>query len=144
MSGTDLYLSLNGQWASKNLDASEKFSLGGGTGVRAYPAGEASGDQGAILTLETRTSISGLSDRLPGQLQLIGFVDMGSVSINRFPWDATSANSRELRGAGLGLNWIGPGNLFIKAYWAFKLGDAVATSAPDASSRFWLQILKAF
>ena len=144
MSGTDLYLSLNGQWASKNLDASEKFSLGGGTGVRAYPAGEASGDQGAILTLETRTNISGLSDRLPGQLQLIGFVDMGSVSINRFPWDTTSANSRELRGAGLGLNWIGPGNLFIKAYWAFKLGDAVATSAPDASSRFWLQILKAF
>ena len=142
--GTDLFVTLNGQWASKNLDASEKFSLGGGTGVRAYPAGEASGDLGAILTLETRTNISGWIDRLPGQLQLIGFVDMGSVSINRFPWDATSANSRELRGAGLGLNWIGPGNMFLKAYWAFKLGDAVATSAPDASSRFWLQILKAF
>ena len=142
--GTDLFVTLNGQWASKNLDASEKFSLGGGTGVRAYPAGEASGDLGAILTLETRTNISGLIDRLPGQLQLIGFVDMGSVSINRLPWDATSANSRELSGAGLGLNWIGPGNVFIKAYWAFKLGDAVATSAPDASSRFWLQILKAF
>ena len=144
MSGTDLYVSLNGQWASKNLDASEKFSLGGGTGVRAYPAGEASGDVGAILTLETRTNISGLIDRLPGQLQLIGFVDMGSVSINRFPWDAVSSNSRELSGAGLGLNWIGPSNMFLKAYWAFKLGDAVATSAPDASSRFWLQILKAF
>jgi hemolysin activation/secretion protein len=112
--------------------------------VRAFPAGEASGDQGAILTLETRTNISGFIDRLPGQLQLIGFVDMGSVSINRFPWDAVSSNSRELSGAGLGLNWIGPSNMFLKAYWAFKLGDAVATSAPDASSRFWLQILKAF
>jgi len=142
--GTDLYVSLNGQWASKNLDASEKFSLGGGTGVRAYPAGEASGDQGAILTLETRTSINGFIDRLPGQLQLIAFVDMGSVTINRFPWDAVSSNGRELRSAGLGLSWSGPGNMFLKAYWAFKLGDAVATSAPDASGRFWLQFVKAF
>ncbi|MBK6591498.1 MAG: ShlB/FhaC/HecB family hemolysin secretion/activation protein [Burkholderiales bacterium] len=142
--GTDLYVSVNGQWSSKNLDASEKFSLGGGTGVRAYPAGEASGDQGAILTLETRTNFSGSFNRLPGQLQWIGFIDIGSVSVNRSPWDAVSTNSRELRGAGLGLNWIGPSNMFMKAYWAFKLGDAVATSAPDASGRFWLQLIKAF
>jgi len=142
--GTDLYLSVNGQWASKNLDASEKFSLGGGGGVRAYPAGEASGDQGILLTLETRTNISGLIDRLPGQLQLVGFFDMGSVSINRFPWDASSKNSRELTGAGLGLNWFCAGNVLIRAYWAFKLGDGVATSAPDAAGRFWLQLMKSF
>jgi len=142
--GTDLYLSVYGQWASKNLDASEKFSLGGGGGVRAYPAGEATGDQGILVTLETRTNIGGFTDRLPGQLQLIGFIDMGSVSINRFPWDSTAMNSRTLSGAGLGLNWISASNLMIKAYWAFKLGDAVAMSAPDAPGRFWLQIIKTF
>jgi hemolysin activation/secretion protein len=34
---------LSGQWADKNLDSSEKFLLGGSTGVRAYPSGEGSG-----------------------------------------------------------------------------------------------------
>ena len=41
-----LYLSYSRQWATKNLDSSEKFSLGGPYGVRAYPVGEASGDDG--------------------------------------------------------------------------------------------------
>ncbi|TXT35020.1 MAG: fhaC3 [Comamonadaceae bacterium] len=47
-----LLLSLNGQRASKNLNSSEKFSLGGASGVRAYPQGEGSGDQGWLLSLE--------------------------------------------------------------------------------------------
>src|SRR5699024_6918706 len=37
---------LQGQWSDDNLDSSEKFSLGGAHGVRAYPQGEASGDRG--------------------------------------------------------------------------------------------------
>jgi hypothetical protein len=41
-----LLLAVNGQQASKNLDSSEKFVLGGINGVRAYPQGEASGDEG--------------------------------------------------------------------------------------------------
>jgi hemolysin activation/secretion protein len=36
---TFLSVSLSGQTANKNLDSSEKFSLGGINGVRAYPAG---------------------------------------------------------------------------------------------------------
>ena len=33
-----LYLSYSRQWAEKNLDSSEKFSLGGPSGVRAIPS----------------------------------------------------------------------------------------------------------
>ena len=40
------------QFSNKNLDSSEQLSLGGITGVRAYPSGEASGDQGYKLTTE--------------------------------------------------------------------------------------------
>jgi hemolysin activation/secretion protein len=41
-----LYATINGQQASGNLDSSEKFILGGLAGIRAYPIGEASGDNG--------------------------------------------------------------------------------------------------
>ncbi|MBV9191772.1 MAG: ShlB/FhaC/HecB family hemolysin secretion/activation protein, partial [Betaproteobacteria bacterium] len=49
-----LYAGLSGQFASKNLDSSEKFALGGPTGVRAYPTGEAVGDEGLLANLELR------------------------------------------------------------------------------------------
>ena len=53
---TLISISINGQQASKNLDSSEKFSLGGPTGVRAYPTGEASGDEGFKVIAELRHS----------------------------------------------------------------------------------------
>ena len=39
------------QLSSKNLDSSEKFTLGGIGGVEAYPSGEASGDEGRKISL---------------------------------------------------------------------------------------------
>lgn len=142
--GTDIYWSVTGQWASKNLDASEKISLGGASGVRAYPTGEATGDQGTLFSLETRTNITSHFDGLSGQLYLIGFVDAGSVTLNRIPWDLTAVNSRSLSGAGLGVNWISANNLVLKFYCAFPLGKEVATSAPDVPVRIWLQMSKTF
>lgn len=139
---TALFVGLSGQWASKNLDASEKFSLGGATGVRAYPSGEASGDEGALLALESRTDVTGWLDGLPGQLQLIGFLDAGTVSLNKNPWDDTTSNRRVLRGGGLGVNYVAPGNWVLKAYYAFKWGTEPATSAPDVPGRLWVQAQK--
>lgn len=138
-----LSAAINGQLASKNLDASEKMELGGMYGVRAYPEGEAYGDQGYVLTLEARWLLPKLSERLPGQVQLIGFVDAGSVTINKNPWVAVQ-NQRTLSGAGVGVNWFESGNFMVRAYYAFKLGSEVATSAPDADGRFWIQAVKYF
>lgn len=138
-----LSAAINGQLASKNLDASEKMELGGMYGVRAYPEGEAYGDQGYVLTLEARWLLPKLSERLPGQVQLIGFVDTGSVTINKNPWVAVQ-NQRTLSGAGVGVNWFESGNFMVRAYYAFKLGSEVATSAPDADGRFWIQAVKYF
>jgi hemolysin activation/secretion protein len=95
---TFLSVALSGQWASKNLDSSEKFLLGGIDGVRAYPQGEGVGDEGYLLRLELR------HDFLPG-LQAIAFYDMGSVTINKMPFTfPATANTRDLAGAGFGLN----------------------------------------
>jgi len=52
--GLDLYGRISAQWASKNLDSSQKFGLGGCNGVRAYPSGEGYGDSGALAQIELR------------------------------------------------------------------------------------------
>lgn len=56
------YGHLSGQLANKNLDGSAKFSLGGPNGVRAYPAGEGSADEGALMKLELRWQPKRLAD----------------------------------------------------------------------------------
>jgi hemolysin activation/secretion protein len=138
-----LYALLNGQFSSKNLDVSEKMELGGMYAVRAYPEGEAFADQGYVLNVEARTQLPDFYPQLYGQMQLIGFVDSGTASVNKHPW-SVGTNSRTLSGAGIGLNWTGSDNLVVKAYFARKLGNEQATSVNDSSSRLWLQAVKAF
>jgi len=138
-----LYAGINGQVASKNLDTSEKMELGGMYAVRAYPEGEAYADQGYVLNLEARMQLPKFSERQLGQVQLIGFVDTGSVTINKNPW-APGDNRRTLSGAGVGLNWSDTNNFMVRAYYARKLGNETATSAPDKSGRFWIQAVKYF
>ncbi|WP_426148721.1 ShlB/FhaC/HecB family hemolysin secretion/activation protein [Polaromonas sp. DSR2-3-2] len=138
-----LYAGLSGQVASKNLDVSEKMELGGMYGVRAYPAGEAYADQGYVLTLEARLRLP-TPIQLPGQVQLIGFVDTGSVTINKNPWPQAGPNRRTLSGAGVGLNWSAANNFLVRAFYAHKLGNEAAKSAPDKSGRFWIQAVKYF
>lgn len=138
-----LSASINGQLASKNLDSSEKMELGGMYGVRAYPEGEAYADEGYVLSLEARWLMPKIADKLPGQVQLIGFIDTGSVTLNKNPWVA-GPNQRTLSGAGFGLNWFESSNFMVRVYYAFKLGNEAATSAPDADGRFWIQAVKYF
>lgn len=90
-----LYLRYSGQWASKNLDASEKFNVGGFYGVRAYPLGEASGDRGWLTQLELRYAI--------GKMTPFAFYDSGRSKANAQPWDANSNADRSISGGGLGL-----------------------------------------
>ena len=134
---------IHGQLASKNLDVSEKMELGGMYAIRAYPEGEAYADEGYVITLEGRVLLPRFSGSWPGQMQLIGFVDTGRVTINKNPW-VIGPNERTLSGAGVGINWSGTNNFMVRAYYAFKLGNESATSGPDASGRFWIQAVKYF
>jgi hemolysin activation/secretion protein len=94
-----LWLSLNGQNASTNLDSSEKFSLGGVNGVRAYSALEGTGDSGWLATVEWRYMPR------PGW-QMLAFYDHGQSRVNRTAFAGAAAlNDITLKGVGLGLNW---------------------------------------
>ncbi|WP_025390409.1 ShlB/FhaC/HecB family hemolysin secretion/activation protein [Pseudomonas syringae] len=136
-----LYGAVNGQVASKNLDISEKMYLGGIDGVRAYPQGEAFGDEGYLATVEARYLLPPFSGM--GQVQLVSFVDTGTVTLNENRWDG-SDRTRTLSGAGVGINWFDFNNYSVKTYYAQKLGGETATSAPDSSGRFWVQVVKYF
>lgn len=136
-----LYGAVNGQVASKNLDISEKMYLGGIDGVRAYPQGEAFGDEGYLATVEARYLLPPFSGM--GQVQLVSFVDTGTVTLNENRWD-NSDRTRTLSGAGVGINWFDFNNYSVKTYYAQKLGGETATSAPDSNGRFWVQVVKYF
>jgi len=137
------YASVAGQVASKNLDISEKMSLGGMNAVRAYPEGEAYADEGLLLTLEGRMLLPGLPQRMPGQVQLAAFVDAGSVKTDARPWSGAD-NHRTLYGAGVGVLWAEAGNFMVRASYARRLDSEPATSAPDKSGRVWVQLVKYF
>lgn len=138
-----LSASVTGQLASGNLDPSEKMVLGGMDGIRAYPQGEAFGDEGYLVNLEARLLLAGLSAQVPGQVHLLGFVDAGHITVDKEPWYA-GPNSRSLSGTGVGATWGDPGNFLVRTYYARKLGSEDAISAPDKSGRFWIQAIKYF
>ena len=139
-----LYLSYHRQWASKNLDSSEKMSLGGPNGVRAYPVGEASGDDGWRWTSELRWNLP-TREGDENVWQLIAFADGGHVNLyhNKLP-GYTGVAGRSLYGAGVGVNWSNQANWVARAYYAWKIGSEDAVSDTDRSGRFWLQIYKFF
>lgn len=133
----NLHMSFAGQLASKNLDSSEKLSLGGPSGVRAYPVNEASGDEGYVATGELRWNLP------EPNVQMTAFVDCGHVKLNKNPYSA-DANGRTLAGYGLGFIFSRPGDYVLRLDYSWKLSGSAATSDTDRSGRFWLQGVKYF
>lgn len=149
--GLSLQGTLSGQRASKNLDSSEKFSLGGPDGVRAYPISEGSGSEGDLLNAELRWQWPASTGC--GACVLSAFYDWGRVTVNRQnDWvGAATLNRYSLRGYGLAMGWQGPGGLSLSATWARRHGTnpnpTAAGTDQDGSSpgnRFWLSASLSF
>jgi len=141
------WASLNGQFAGKNLDSSEKMSLGGPSGVRAYPVLEGNGDEGWLATLEARYNIH-------PEVQVSAFYDHGWIRLSH---DANYTgsplvNTGTLKGAGMSICWGQPGNFSLRATWAHRIGDnpfANPLNGKDQDGsldkdRFWLTAIKFF
>lgn len=133
LSNLTLFGRLSAQWAGKNLDSSERFLLGGATGVRAYPLGEASGDEGWLAQLEARYRLGAAEPYL--------FYDAGAIRFNAKPDGITPAvtkNHRLISGAGLGLRIAsGPWNLNATIAWRNQGGQPQSDSQ-DRHPRAWL------
>ena len=146
----NLLLAVQGQMASKNLTSAERFSLGGPSGVRAYPTGEALGDTGYVFSAEFRYIVPGFKIA-DGDVSLSGFVDQGWVQINENALPATGnvlndQNFRNLSGYGIGAS-IGKDSDFVvraMAAWRSETDRPQSDTVPSRIPRVWVQAIKWF
>ena len=127
---TDFLVKVSGQKASRNLDSSEEFYLGGPNGVRAYAQGEGAGDEGILATAELRyhTPVRGLT--------FSTFYDVGSVRKSRAP--LSEDNAITLRGWGLAAAYNNPGDWFARVDYARRIGlDESVSVKNNARNRVW-------
>lgn len=127
---------LSAQYAGNNLTSTEKMSLGGAYGVRAYPQGEAPADDAWLLNLELRADIT-------PQAQALLFYDAAQGRLHHKPIAGDGDNRRSLSGVGTGIRWSGPQGLSLQASIAWRTDDA-PTSDKDKLPRAWLQMAKRF
>ncbi len=120
--GFSAYFRGSFQWTNDNLDSSERLSLGGAEGVRAYPLGEGTGDQGWLGQFELRYD--------NGSYAPFVFFDAGSTKLNHTPWDVASDKTRTISGAGVGIRAT-----YEKWHGDFVLAAPLDGGAPQSDSR---------
>jgi hemolysin activation/secretion protein len=120
----------SGQLTSQNLDSSEDFVLGGPTGIRAYPTGEAAGDRGWLTQLELQRRYGDYTPYL--------FYDYGRIDTNARVIGTNTRLSKQRAGAGLGLRYNN-GNLFADAIVARRTSSDLAESdTTNPSVQAWV------
>jgi hemolysin activation/secretion protein len=135
------------QFASKNLDTSEKMSLGGPTGVRAYPTGEASGDEGYKYSLDLKYGLGNFP--LFGEITPLVFYDYGRIKQYKDKGaNSTSTvanNEYSLSGYGLGIEAVNSNIFSLKFIAAHTNGGNPGASAQGNDSdgknhdnRYWI------
>lgn len=134
--GAQLQLSGQGQLASRNLHSLEEVGYGGFSGVRAYPQGEGTGDEGFLLRAELRQATAPVSEAPV----LLAFADSALVRRNNQAFvGQTEDNARHLSGYGAGVEISTPfgvsGNLLFARPW----GDAVSEVRGERATQYWFQ-----
>ncbi|ECW0910502.1 ShlB/FhaC/HecB family hemolysin secretion/activation protein [Salmonella enterica] len=149
-----VYGRLNGQFASHNLDSSQKLLLGGPAGVRAYDIGEGSVDEGTVGTFELRSrwpmpAAWGWLGARP-ELTVAAFYDQGwgeqyKANSNHAGQGLLADKNREnLSGAGLYTTLADPDNYALTLTWAQRTGEKDPVSGQGDGSQFWISAVKMF
>ena len=136
---------IQAQWSPSNLDSSEKLYLGGFSGIRAYPSGEASGDSGWLGNLAVKWQVM-------DDLQFSGFYDIGWIHQHAAPWTGwqlftKQPNDYNLQGAGIAIAWSPNSTIQTQAVLAHVIGDNPGSDmtgndsdGADKSLRAWVQL----
>lgn len=140
----NLQLLANAQFSNKNLDSSEKLSLGGATGVRAYPSGEASGDEGQKISIDAKYNLK--SGTKFGDIIASVFYDYGKIRQYKDTLDInmTTPNEYSLEGWGVALDLISADKYNVKVGWADAIGGNPGKTSEGKNSdgrgdlsRYW-------
>lgn len=128
-----LYVNFSKQLASRNLDSSEGYSLGGANGVRAYPSGEGNGDEFQLGQLELRYAT--------GPYTPFVFYDYGKSRANAVGPSPT----RSLSGLGVGLRYLyNSWSAETMLAWRINGGNPQADTSYTPTPRIWLKIAHRF
>jgi hemolysin activation/secretion protein len=134
---TSLQMALTWQEAGKNLDSSEKLSMGGPQTLPGYGSGEAVGDSGYLLKLTSRWQQS-------PALALSAFTNYASLKLIQTPLPtATANNERVLADAGVSADWQFLKTFSASAIMAWPMRPA-NVAADNNKTRFWLTVAYAF
>lgn len=141
-----IFFSALGQDANKNLAVLEKIQLGGPFGVRAYPPGDAQGDNGQIYTVELRKRIPQIKI-LNSDLTVSAFYDYGVVTqFDEKPVSVVGPNKLYRRGYGLGANVVTSGcQMTMTIAWPESGNPATnQIDTADRDPRFYFNFSKMF
>jgi hemolysin activation/secretion protein len=142
-----VFLRYAGQFTVDRLDSSEKFSLGGPTGVRAFPVGEAPADRAHLVSAELRYAFPSREGGLPGALVGTLFMDWGHARLDRDPSAGNGVfdkNNRILSGVGVGLNWATAASWSAQASLAWRVQGDLVNDKLDQRPRAYAQITHYF
>lgn len=143
---TTAFVSVNGQFASVNLNSAEQIYMGGPFGVRAYPVAQGGGSQGGIATAELR-------HQFPQRVLASIFFDAGMVqqfksssNYEQLKGGTNASNTYTLMGAGFGVKWDWEGwNLGAMMAWKVgnnplysQAGVPVNTDGTNTNPRGWI------
>ena len=144
---TQCLINWQAQWANKNLDTSQKMSLGGAHSVRAYAPGVLSGDAGHMLSAEIKTLISphGAAPFDNSLWYASVFVDAGWLTLYQSPY-ASGSNQARLTSAGLGLTWEGPNQWRASLSLSQPFGETPSQLSGSSylHTKAWLELSKSF
>jgi hemolysin activation/secretion protein len=125
-----LQAQVSAQIAGKNLDSSEKLSLGGPTSLAGYANGEAAGDEGLQARLALRWQAR-------ADLALTVFADYARLRLNRNPLPTVTTNHKRLTDAGIGADWMVGNGITASAILAWA-GKEAPGPADNDKPRLWL------
>jgi hemolysin activation/secretion protein len=144
-----VYFALRGQYAANNLDTTEQFRLGGADGVRAYAAGDGTGDIGSLATLELRLlPPESWFGRFAREMVFSAFIDGGYVQYRYRPAvssDPTAApNHATYSGVGLGLVWVRGNEYTLRLSVSKPVTSTLSSDGQQRKPRVYLQAARLF
>lgn len=147
------YLRYKIQVSDANLDTTERFSLGGPQGVRAFAPGEASGDEGILLTGELRyLPPEAWFGRVSRELVFSAFYDFGYVKFRHSPTAESVltngvnalGNVTTLSSAGLGITWDRPRAFGARLNLSWPINGEAQNDTVERSPRVYATLTKYF
>ena len=137
-----LAISANGQAPTKDLNISEKMSIAGTQGVRAYPYSVTSGDIGAVGSLELQYFPPYVRTTWLNGLRVSAFADAGVIkSVFSQPYDKTIygiPNGTALYGYGVGMAATLFGGVSAEVQYALPIATPTYFGNNYNSGQLWV------